>query len=117
VRPPLNGSIVRQLRVTTIQLGYIIASKRVSEDRQPVRYMYRDVPDNGLDSGWRVFSGTEDQAYADVAGNFAMYNASTILEIDPSIGPYLASPSGTAFEREDVSGPFQRVPLETPSDA
>jgi len=100
----------------TIQLGYIIASKRVSEGRQPVRYMYREVPDNDLDSGWRVFAGTEDQAYADVAGNFAMYNASTILEIDPSIGAYLESPSGTAFEREAVPGPFQQVPLKTPSE-
>jgi hypothetical protein len=103
--------------VITIGRGYVIASKRVSEDRQPVRYMYREAPDNGLDSGWRVFSGTEDQAYADVAANFAMYNASTILEIDPSIGPYLDAPSGTAFEREDVCGPFQQVPFQTPSEA
>jgi hypothetical protein len=103
--------------MSTFKVGYIIASKRVSEDRHPVRYMYRDVPDNDLDSGWRVFSGTEDQGYADVAENFAMYNASTILEIDPSIGPYLESPSGTAFERENVSGPFLQVPLEAPSEA
>ena len=109
--------VVRQPRMSTIQLGYIIASKRVSEERRPVRYMYREAPDNGLDSGWRVFSGTEDQAYADVAGNFAMYNASTILQIDPSVGPYLESPSGTAFEREDVSEPFKQIPFETPSDA
>ena len=101
--------------MSTIQLGYIIASKRVSEERRPVRYMYREAPDNDLDSGWRVFSGSEDQAYADVAENFAMYNASTIVEIDPTIGPYLESPSGSAFEREDVSGPFQQVPFVAPS--
>jgi hypothetical protein len=98
--------------MSTTQIGYIIASKRVSEERQPVRYMYRELPDSDLDSGWRVFAGTEDQAYADVAANFAMCNASTILEIDPSIAPFLESIAGTAFERAHVHEPFRQVPFE-----
>jgi hypothetical protein len=61
------------------------------------------------DSGWRVFSGDETQEYADDAQNFAMYNASTILAIDPSIGTLLATPAPVAFER-DVSGKFVKGP-------
>jgi hypothetical protein len=77
-------------------------------EQKPVGYLYRENPDNQDDSGWRVFSGDETQEYADDAANFAMYNATTILEIDPSIASLLATPSPAAFER-DASGRFVEV--------
>jgi hypothetical protein len=43
-------------------------------------------------------------------------SVSTILEIDPSIGPYLDSPSGTAFEREEASERFEEIQLEATED-
>jgi hypothetical protein len=84
------------------------------KERKPVGYLYREKPDTDNDSGWRVFSGEETQEYADDAQNFAMYNASTILEIDPSIGALLATHAPAAFER-DVSGEFVQVPPDVPS--
>ena len=95
-----------------IRIGYIIASKRVSEQREPIRYMYREAPDNEDDSGWRVFAGDEDQTYADEPANFAMYNCSTIVEIDPSISAYLHCAPGSAFERANASEPFKCIPFE-----
>lgn len=85
-----------------MKIGYIIASNRVAKDRKLVGYLYREVPDNENDSGWRVFSGEESEEYAEDPANFAMYNASTILEIDPTIAPLLGSPSPIAFERTDT---------------
>jgi hypothetical protein len=93
-----------------MKVGYIIASNEVAKERKLVGYMYREEPDNQNDSGWRVFSGEETQAYAEDAKNFALYNPSTILEIDPSIRPFLAVPPPAAFER-DESGEFVEVPL------
>lgn len=94
-----------------MQSGYIIASNEVAKERKPVGYLYREEPDNERDSGWRVFSGEETQQYADDPSNFAMYNAETILDIDPSIRVLLGTPAPAAFER-DSSGVFSEVPSD-----
>lgn len=91
-----------------MKIGYIIASNEVAKERKRVGYLYREDPDDENDSGWRVFSGDEAQDYADNAENFAMYNASTILEIDPTIRELLGSPAPAAFERNS-SGEFVQI--------
>jgi hypothetical protein len=83
-----------------MKIGYIIASSQVANGGKPVGYMYREEPDNENDSGWRVFSGEETQQYADDPTNFAMYNASTIVAIDPSIAEWLGTPAPAVFERD-----------------
>ncbi|HHG83294.1 MAG TPA: DUF2185 domain-containing protein [Bacteroidetes bacterium] len=82
-------------------LGFVIASKMVAEDRQKVGFLYREKPMDSNDSGWRIFSGTEDQDYIDNADNSALYPIQTILEVDPSVAELLNSPTGSAFEWED----------------
>jgi hypothetical protein len=91
-----------------MKVGYIIASSHVATEGKPVGYLYREEPDNENDSGWRVFSGEETQEYADDPTNFAMYNASTIVELDPSIASVLDTPAPAAFERV-AAGHFMRV--------
>lgn len=71
--------------------------------------MYRETPDNQYDSGWRFFTGEEDQRYADDPSNFAIYALSTIAEIDPSVVPYLDLPAPCAFERRRDDQPFQEA--------
>lgn len=92
-----------------MKLGYIIASNEVARQRKPVGYLYREEPDNENDSGWRVFSGEESQEYADDPENFAMYNAATIVAIDPSIASILDAPWPVAFER-GPSGVLSELP-------
>jgi hypothetical protein len=75
--------------------------------------MYRQVPDNSVDSGWRFFCGDESQEYTDEASNFAMYDVNTIANYDPDIVELLDSPLGSAFGREG-GGKFVREPM--PSD-
>jgi hypothetical protein len=109
-----HGQVAELERGTTVKIGYIIASNRVAKDRKPIGYLYRERPDDENDSGWRVFSGEETREFADDPANFAMYNASTILEIDPSIKALLACPAPVAFLR-DPSGDF--VAVEGPHEA
>jgi hypothetical protein len=92
-----------------MKIGYIIASHEVGQRRRRVGYLYREEPDNATDSGWRVFAGDESQEYADNADNFAMYNASTIVEIDPSIAELLAHDYPIAFARDVNSSEFVKV--------
>ena len=66
-----------------------------------VGFMYRDEPDNEIDSGWRFFSGEETQEYADQAENFEVYDVNTIANYDPSIIDHLDAPIGSAFGRGD----------------
>jgi len=81
-----------------MKVGYIIASREVTEGDKRVGYLYREQPDNDNDSGWRVFSGEETQEFADDPANFAMYNASTIVDLEPSIRTMLGATAPAAFE-------------------
>lgn len=88
--------------------GYVFASKMLVEKKLPVMFMYREKASNG-DSGWRFFSGLEEQAYVDDPNNIAIYDVETILEIDDSVRPYLNSLCGRAYERVDSKETFKRV--------
>lgn len=93
----------------TKELGYIIVSNLVAQEKQKVGFLYRESPDNNLDSGWRVFSGQEDEAYIDNPDNFGIYSSEKILEIDPAIQELLHSPIQTAFERLSPEQPFEQI--------
>jgi hypothetical protein len=63
--------------------------------------MYREEPDFAEDSGWRFFSGKEDQEYVDKPENTMIYDVNTIANYDPAIIPYLDMKIGTELERND----------------
>ena len=90
------------------RFGYVFASRMLVDQRLPVRFMYREEA-SGNDSGWRFFSGLEDQDYVDDPKNIAIYDVETILAIDRSIRPYLSAVPGTAFERKEGSKLFTLV--------
>jgi len=89
-------------------MGAVLASRLVARDGQKVRFLYRELPDGPEDSGWRIFSGSEDQAFADDPANIGLYDADTIARIDPDIIPLLQEPPPCAFERENAGDPFVR---------
>ena len=90
-------------------LGYVILSNLIAQGRAKVGFLYRENPDNKLDSGWRMFSGEEDEAYIENPDNFGMYDSTKVLDIDPSIESLLNSPIKTAFERTAPDAPFVQV--------
>lgn len=92
-----------------MKIGYIIASNEVMITGKPIGYLYREEPDNENDSGWRVFSGEETQEFADEPSNFAMYNATTIVEKEPAIVKFLDCDYPIAFERDVESGEFVEI--------
>lgn len=96
--------------------GYAIAPKLVILKRKKIRFLYREAPDNSQDSGWRVFSGEEDQAYVDNPNNLGLYSLGTLLEIDPDIAACLEAPIGSAFERGDTREPFSPSNFEIPKE-
>lgn len=78
-------------------------------DGKAVGYLYREKPDNANDSGWRIFSGDETQEYADDPDNFALYNASTLIDIEPNLRSVLGEAFPVAFERDASTGEFVEI--------
>lgn len=74
-----------------------------------VCFMYRESPDDSSDSGWRFLSGIEDDQYIQNPENIGLYDITTIAEIDPDIIPFLDSPIGAVFARQDDKSPLLRL--------
>ena len=89
--------------------GGCIATDKITVEGYPVRFMYREAPDNEFDSGWRFMSGFEDDTYMDDPDNLAIYDVNTIANYDPSIVPLLEAPEGSAFEKTSESERFLAV--------
>jgi hypothetical protein len=92
-----------------------IASDSITVDGNLVGYMYREEAEKNYDSGWRFFSGLEDQAYVDDENNLSYYKLNTIANYDPSILPFLDSPVGSSFEKND-QGEFVTIEEEDEDD-
>jgi hypothetical protein len=90
-------------------MGAAFATDRITVDGMPVGYMYRETPDRPEDSGWRFFSGDEDQAYIDNSTNTAIYAVNTIANYDPDIIPYVNTPAPCAFEKIPGTHRYKKV--------
>jgi len=90
-------------------MGYGIVSDRITIDGKKVGYMYRVIPEEGEDSGWRFTAGDESQEYIDDEKNSMIFDLNTIANYDKSIIPYLAFPTGSEFERIQGKDEFQKL--------
>jgi hypothetical protein len=85
--------------------------------REQGRIHDREAADNQFDSGWRFTSGYESDEYMDDPHNLAFYKVNTIANYGSEIVPYLEAPVGSAFERQNGTGPFVEVHgFEPPAD-
>lgn len=84
-----------------------MATDRITVDGCKIGYMYREEPDSNYPgSGWRFFEGTENEAYMNEIKNSGVYKLNTICNYDTSIIPFLNSPIGSAFYK-DENGEFK----------
>jgi hypothetical protein len=81
-----------------LKMGLILVSNRILIDKEDIIWMYREEPDEKGDSGWRVFSGTEDEKYLDNHKNFKFISADKLISIDDSLKANLLAPFGSSFE-------------------
>jgi hypothetical protein len=89
--------------------GACFATDHITVEGRKVAFMYRESPDNDIDSGWRFLSGFESDEYMNDPDNHGIYDVNTIANHDPDIIEFLDAPIGTAFEREEGTGAFVEV--------
>ena len=93
-----------------------VVSVEVAEGEFGVGWLYRDEPDGPGDSGWRVFSGAEDEAFADDPANFVEMPLGELIRIDPAVESVLAADVGTCLEWDEGSESFRAVQGFDPAD-
>ena len=77
-----------------------LATDHITVLGKKVGWCYREQPSEGYpDSGWRFFSGEEDEAYTSDPKNTGVYDLNCICNYDPDILPLLCAPVGTAYMR------------------
>ncbi|WP_210396346.1 immunity protein Imm33 domain-containing protein [Motiliproteus sediminis] len=77
----------------------LVSKLVVGEKPCPVRFMYRTVPANLRDTGWRMYSGYEDQDFLADSKNMQPYPTATLIQMDNSLDELLGSKPGTVWER------------------
>jgi hypothetical protein len=90
-------------------MGAAFATDRIMIEGKKVGYMYRETTKRQDDSGWRFFSGDEDQTYIDDTSHTGIYAVNTVANYDPDIIPYLNTPAPCAFEKIEGSHKYRRV--------
>ena len=78
-----------------------IASDRIMVEGRKVGYMYREDADRKEDSGWRFSAGDENEEYMSNAENAGVYTLNAVANIDSDIIPFLNSPVGSGFLRDE----------------
>lgn len=89
-------------------LEYAIVSAQVWEEGAAVGFLYREAAVFEQDSGWRFFSGEEDDDYANQTEHFHTVPLREVLAQHPDVA-HLMSHSAGAWEWDDASGQFVAV--------
>lgn len=98
-----------QLKELVPAMGYCFASDKITVEGLPVGFMFRETPQDKEDSGWRFFSGTEEEEYLDNPDNIEAFEVNVIANLDPAIIPYLKAPYETDYDRINGTDTFEII--------
>lgn len=116
---PLNSDTAPEPGYETAQTknGFLVlASRLVFDEKLPIRFMYKTVPEHLNDTGWRMFTGYEtDDFLADEMKNLLPVPLEKICLLDPSLTPLVQYNAGTVWERApDTDGWTQVYDYQIP---
>ncbi|WP_256011784.1 immunity protein Imm33 domain-containing protein [Desertivirga xinjiangensis] len=108
IKKPAIPLLLANLNLITIYLCWFKYSNCL-EPGGVIRFLYRETADEKEDSGWRMFSGLEDDEYANNPENITIMNVGYLLDKDPTLSIPLKSEKGAVYEREDIDKPWKAV--------
>ncbi|MFW1676325.1 immunity protein Imm33 domain-containing protein [Pontibacter sp. JAM-7] len=87
-----------------------LVSRLCFEEKLPIRFIYKTVPEHLNDTGWRMFTGYEDEAFLqDEQTNLLPVDLDKVCKLDPSLEPLVSYNAGTVWERTPDSDGWERV--------
>jgi len=87
-----------------------LVSKLCFDENLPIRFLYKTVPEHLNDTGWRMFTGYEDDEYlANELANLLPVPVSKMCEMDESLTDLVAFNAGTVWERTPDKDTWERV--------
>ncbi|WP_417594042.1 DUF2185 domain-containing protein [Oceanospirillum sp.] len=99
--PDIDAPKTPELETNQTKNGFLcLVSRMVIEERMPIRFMYKTVPDHLNDTGWRMYSGYESEEYlADELNNMMTAPVEAMCKADPTITDLMDYNAGTVWER------------------
>ena len=93
----------------------MFVSRRLLEQDTRPGFVYRELPDNDDDSGWRAMVGDESRAEVDDPGSILLQSVRfmldrwpalrPVLETDPRLGAWVWDAAAEQFVPHEDSGP------------
>jgi hypothetical protein len=87
-----------------------LVSKMAFDEKLPVRFMFKTVPEHLNDTGWRMYTGYETEEYLEnELANMVPVPVEKMVRVDPSITELVTYNAGTVWERRPESEGWERV--------
>lgn len=95
-----------------------LVSRLCFDENLPIRFLYKTVPGHLNDTGWRMYTGYEDDEYlANELANMLPVPVEKLCAMDESLTPLVEYNAGTVWERTPEQEQWQRVyDFKIPSD-
>jgi len=87
-----------------------LVSKLCFDENIPIRFLYKTVPEHLNDTGWRMYTGYEDDEYlANELANLLPVPVTKMCEMDDSLTELVTFNAGTVWERTPDNDSWERV--------
>ncbi|WP_151670802.1 DUF2185 domain-containing protein [Nitrincola schmidtii] len=87
-----------------------LVSRLVFDEKLPIRFIYKTVPEHLNDTGWRMFTGYEtDEFLANEQLNLLPISLDKVCNLDPALTELVQYNAGTVWERTPESSEWQQV--------
>ncbi|MCP4790678.1 MAG: DUF2185 domain-containing protein [Gammaproteobacteria bacterium] len=102
-----------------------VSKLALGEQALPIRFMYKTVPEHANDTGWRLFTGYEDDEFLAEFENLPPVPIQSIVDKDASLDALLDNNAGSVWERppgqpwqqvHDFEIPYEEVDVEINGD-
>lgn len=109
--PDIDSPITPESETNQTKNGFLaLVSKMVYDEKLPIRFMFKTVPEHLNDTGWRMYTGYETEEYLEnELANLIPIPVATLCNMDPSIIELVEYNAGAVFERTPDSEGWTRV--------
>jgi hypothetical protein len=109
--PDIDTPVSTNSETNQTKNGFLaLVSKLCFDEKLPIRFMYKSVPEHLNDTGWRMFTGYETEEYLeDELSNLVPVPVEKMCSLDASLKELVTYNAGTVWERIPGSDKWERV--------